>query len=50
MNRKKFIANLAFGGIGISAFGLSSNYNSQINEIKKTFFINNNIKISLAQW
>ena len=50
MNRKKFIANLAFGGIGISAFGLSSNYKSQIDEIKKTFFTNNKIKISLAQW
>ena len=50
MNRKKFIADLTFGGIGLSAFGLSANYNTQINEIKKTFFINNNIKISLAQW
>ena len=45
MNRKKFITDLTFGGIGLTAFGLSSNYNNQINEIKKTFFINNNIKI-----
>ena len=50
MKRKKFISNLVFGGIGISAFGISSQEMKKIDEIKKTIFSTKDIKISLAQW
>ena len=45
MKRKKFISNLVFGGIGISAFGISSQEMKKIDEIKKTIFSTKDIKI-----
>lgn len=50
MNRKKFLSNLAFAGIGISSLGVSACNSSKKKVIsssaaKKPFF-----KLSLAQW
>tara|TARA_B110000444_G_scaffold232442_1_gene241136 strand:- start:965 stop:1933 length:969 start_codon:yes stop_codon:yes gene_type:complete len=50
MNRKKFVSNLAFAGMGISSFGVTA-FNSQL---KKSIPLSDSgnpfFKLSLAQW
>jgi len=50
MNRKKFLSNLTFAGIGISSLGISACNSYQKKAIPSSTTKNPFFKISLAQW